>query len=94
MEHTKVLEILKQEQQEFNSQMEQLIQQGLKGKIALFQKGSVQGTFDSTEEAYAAGVERFGPDAIFLVACIEQPREPFLDFSGVKLTWAWDLEGI
>jgi hypothetical protein len=64
---------LEEEQAAFNAQLPELIT-GHEGEYVLFQGGRPVQFFDTHEAAYAAGLDRFGLDVIFLVWEVAKPQ--------------------
>lgn len=64
---------LKEEQAAFEQQLPDLKLRH-QGKVVLFKDGSLVAVFDDSDAAFRAGLERFGADAVFLVAPVEDPR--------------------
>jgi hypothetical protein len=58
---------IQEEQQAFEQVRDRLLTEH-RGEFVLFKDGQVVGFFPTHTEAYAAGLEKFGPDAVFLVA--------------------------
>lgn len=72
---------LQEEQDAFNRQLDRLLQDH-RGQFVLFKDGNPVQFFPDHGSAYAAGLDRFGLDAVFLVAPVEPPRgEP------ISLSW-------
>lgn len=63
------------EQQAFDSARDCLLASQA-GKFALFMNCELQGIFGSYDEAYRAGLDRFGVDIAFLVAKVEPLKNP------------------
>jgi hypothetical protein len=74
--------VLRQEQEAFERQLDALLTDH-EGQYVVFQGGKVVAFFDDHESAYAAALDRFGPDATFVVAQIRKsPPQP--------VSVAWD----
>ena len=71
---------LQEEQAAFDSQLPDLLREH-RGQFILFKDGHPVGFFADHGSAYAAGLERFGLDAVFLVAPVEPPRRQPISFS-------------
>jgi len=81
METQKSEMTIEQEQDLFDKQLDELVK-AHKGKFVLFKGGRPVDFFNTFQEAYADGLRRFGPNAIFLVMPAEKlPAEP------VSLSW-------
>ena len=72
------------QQQAFDALRTQLIDQGHGGKYVLFAEASVQGFFESTADAYKAGLARYGSSGVFVVDQIV-PKKPEM------LSMSWEL---
>jgi len=55
------------EQAAFDSQLDELMKEHA-GQFALFHAGKPAGFFQTFEQAYRGGLERFGVDGVFLVS--------------------------
>ncbi len=64
---------LKEEQAAFEKQLPELIQ-AHRGKYVLFKDGVPVEFFSDSDSAVRAGLKRFGANAVFLVAPIEESR--------------------
>jgi hypothetical protein len=73
---------IEQEQAAFDQQLPELLKVHA-GKFVLFKDGQLVGVYATDEAAYAVGIKRFGPDAVFLVARVEKPRLN-------PVSYAWD----
>lgn len=60
-----------QEQEAFNKQLNNLMKKH-RGKYALCKHGKPINYYDSFDEAYQAGLDRFGLDDHFLIAQVEK----------------------
>jgi hypothetical protein len=76
-----VAHTLEDERKAFDSQLDALMKVH-KGEFVLFREGASVAFFATNEEAYAEGIKRFGPDAVFLVTRVEPPRTSY-----VSLAW-------
>jgi hypothetical protein len=56
------------------------------GKVVLFKGGEVQGIYETYDEAYAAGVDKFGVDTEFLIELLLERHAP-----SVSLSWLHGL---
>jgi hypothetical protein len=66
-----VTRTLEQEQAAFDAQLDALLPKH-EGEFVLFKDGSVVLFFSQYDEAYRAGIERFGPDEVFLVGQVRR----------------------
>lgn len=73
---------IEQERAAFDAMLDRLLEAHA-GKWVLFHSGEVVGYFESMGEAYAAGVEHFGADEVFLVTQVKAP-------SPESISIAWD----
>ena len=64
MTETDTIEV---EQAAFDSQLDELMKEHA-GQFALFHRGKAVGFFQTFEQAYRGGLERFGVNEIFLVS--------------------------
>jgi hypothetical protein len=76
------LATIQEEQAAFDALLPSLLEKH-RGEFALFKDGHVVSFHESNESAYAAGIGLFGPDAVFLVAAVIEPRLRPVSF-------AWD----
>ena len=72
---------IREEQEAFDTRLPGLLEQH-RGQAVLFKDGSVVEYFPDTRAAYAAGISKYGPDQVFLVAVVERPV-----VSSVSLAW-------
>ena len=74
--------VLRQEQEAFEEQLKRLLAKH-ESQWAVFKGREVIDFFDDHESAYSAALDRFGPDATFLVVRVEKsPPRP--------VSVAWD----
>jgi len=68
-------EVITKEKAKFREQLAQLKKEHL-GKWVLFKDGNVIDFFDDEDDAYAAGLKKFGTETPFLVTAIvdEEPK--------------------
>jgi len=71
-----------EEQRAFEEQFESLLASH-PGKYVLFKNGKLVGFYDDHETAYKAALEKFGLDAIFLIA-------PIAKSEATPVSIAWD----
>lgn len=72
---------LQQEQTAFEAQLDELIATHA-GEFVLFNDGRPVAFFKAHEAAYREGIERFGPDATFLVAQVKRSAP-----GNISLAW-------
>jgi hypothetical protein len=73
---------LQEEQAAFDSQLNDLLKEH-RGEFVLFKDGRPVGFFEDHVSAYAAGLEKFGVGAVFLVAPVHpQSHQP--------ISFAWE----
>lgn len=65
------LERIRREQEAFDRLLPELLEEH-RGRFAVVHDGEVAGFYPSYAEAYEAALERFGCEAVFLVAEVEQ----------------------
>ncbi len=73
---------LEQEQAAFDSQLDSLLEKHA-GEFVLMRNGRAEDFFQNHESAYEAALDRFGPDATFLIARVEKTRP-----TPVSISWA------
>lgn len=78
-------ELITQEKRAYEAMKEDLLKEH-RGKFVLLKDGQPQGFFASHSEAYTAGVEKYGIDAVFLVQEVTKTPDP-----SVSLTWQLGL---
>lgn len=65
---------IEREQEAFNAQLDHMMQEH-QGEFALFKDGSPVAFYATYNQAYTAGLDRFGMDQTFLVSEVKR-REP------------------
>lgn len=73
---------LEEEQVAFEKQLDEFLKQH-PGQYALVKEGHAIGFYPDSETAYAAAVEKYGPDAIFFIGKVQRSRP-------VSISYAWD----
>jgi hypothetical protein len=73
---------IEQEQRAFEQQLDALLSvHG--GEYVLFKDGAPVAFFATTTDAYSAGLDRFGPDEVFLVAQVAKAAQ----LPSTSLSW-------
>jgi hypothetical protein len=67
---------LEREQDAFDSQLDDLLKEHA-GKFVLWHHGKLDDLYDNEEQAYKAGLERYGLDEVFLISeVVRYPLHP------------------
>lgn len=65
---------IEEERQLFQAAIDELLANGKEGKYVLFKGGEVQGFFTSEQEAYEAGLDKFGLEPFLVDLVMERER--------------------
>ncbi len=81
--------IVNAEAEVFKAQLPDLLKKH-RGKWVLFRDGRPVDFFDDYEDALIAGLEKFGREAVFLIACVEPPSS----FTMPMISWRMAVEHV